>query len=258
MLTTEIGKLLMFGDSITEFSFDQHDGREFSLGAALQNRYLRRLQVLHRGFSGYTSRQGVGLAKGILECEHDRRPPAQQIKLAYVFFGTNDARLQGTNPSNNQHVDVEKYVSNMMEIVQEFKKRDIPLIVVLPTFHDQQMWSETHPEDLKTGDYRTSELNKMYGEELAKACALVDTPVISLMDAMTKYAADEGLSGVSEGHYNDFLVDGIHFTGLGYQVFYEALVKAIGEAFPALEHMNIPAQFPFRRDIKFESLDDLL
>lgn len=257
MLTTEIGKLLMFGDSITEFAFDQHDGTDFSLGAALQNRYLRRLQVLHRGFSGYTSKQGVELAKGILSCEHDKRPEAQRIKLAYVFFGTNDARLKGENPTNNQHIDIDQYVSNMMEIVKEFKTRSIPLIVVLPTFHDQEMWNETHPDDLITGDYRTTELNKGYGDKLASACAAEDTPVLNLMDAMTQYATEYKLTNVMDGKYGDFLIDGVHFTGLGYQVFYQGLVKVISKRLAHLEHMKIPAQFPFRRDIEFESLNDL-
>lgn len=270
----------MFGDSITEFAFDQQavegagsgeGAYQFALGAALQNRYARRLQVLHRGFSGYTSRQGVSLARGILACEHDGKPEMQRVRLAYVFFGTNDARRRGTSPENNQHVPLDQYVANMMAIVDEFETRQIPLVVVLPTFHDQRMWSETHPEDLKTGDFRSTELNRAYGRELAKACAKKGVPVVDLMGEMARHA--EGVLDAKEADQTTaqtedlatpvipdcslYLRDGVHFTGLGYHVFYDALVRTIAQSFPHLEHMSIPQQFPYRRDITFESLDEL-
>ena len=53
-------KFLLFGDSITEFAFNTRpteDGKDqYALGAALVNEYTRKMDILQRGFKGYTSR----------------------------------------------------------------------------------------------------------------------------------------------------------------------------------------------------------
>lgn len=237
----------MFGDSITEFAFEPE---RFSLGAALQNRYVRRLQILHRGFSGYTSIQAIHLAREILAVEHDSKPPKQQIKLAYVFFGTNDARLKGTSKDNNQHVPLEDYIKNMSHIIELFKKREIPLIVVLPGLHDQAMWESSRPGDLATGDYRNNDTNRKYGQALASKCDQLGVPYLDMLSIM-ETELQKGRSS------EDLLLDGVHYTGLTYRLFYEKLVSIIDDRFPTLHNMAIPQQFPYRRDITFESLSDL-
>lgn len=51
-------QFLLLGDSITQQSFGQDRG--FAFGAALSDAYVRRLDVVNRGLSGYV-RQSVEL-----------------------------------------------------------------------------------------------------------------------------------------------------------------------------------------------------
>lgn len=253
MSSSDIGKFLIFGDSITEFCFDQQpedsDKLQFALGPALQNRYRRRLEILHRGFSGYTSREAPKLARLIFKHDHDNKPESQQIKLAYIFFGTNDACHKGTNPANNQHVPIEQYIQNMTETIQLFKDRNIPTVIVTPGFHDQKMWDRRCPEDLKTGDFRHTETNRQYASALVDKCKELNVPTLNLWEEMNAHFVKTG--------QGSFLTDGIHYNGLGYKIFYDNLIKIISTNFPHLEPMAMPVQFPFRRDIKLESLTDM-
>ncbi|TID24582.1 hypothetical protein CANINC_003054 [Pichia inconspicua] len=249
----DYNKFLMFGDSITEFSFDQFPNSSnkihFSLGAAIQNAYVRKLQVLQRGFSGYTSREAVPLIKSILKHEHDEVTDSQKIKLAYVFFGTNDARLKGTGV-NNQHVPIDTYVANMKLIVQEFKKRNIPLVVITPGLHDQKLWDKTHPEDLITGDYRSNKVNKEYQDALKYS--IHDTPILCLYDEMRDW-----LSKHSNFEADELLCDGIHFTGTGYKIVFDALLQIINENFPEVSPQNMEYRFPLHATLDEHTFDHI-
>lgn len=244
---TDYNTFLLLGDSITEFAFDQYpapgDRVQFSLGAALQNAYVRRLQVLQRGFSGYTTRDGVLLARSILQTEHDEVPDTKKIKLAYVFFGTNDARRKGTSPANNEHLPLDKFLQNMEKIIDEFKRRDIPLIVITPGVHDQQLWDKTHPNDLLTGDFRDNETNKLFQDAVKDKFGGI-VPVLPLMDETLAWIEKHGSEKAKKGDYSEILSDGIHFTGLGYQILYDALIKLIEKHYNHLSPEKIPYKFP--------------
>lgn len=250
---------LMFGDSITEFSFNQTPGPgpeiQFALGPALQNAYARKLQILHRGFSGYTSRDAVSLVKLILKSEFDQMPETKKIKLAYVFFGTNDARAKGKSSENNAHIPLDKYLSNMKEVVEEFKKRNIPLIVVTPGYHDQIMWDKTHPEDLITGDLRSNEINKMYQDIIKDN--IKDTPVLCLYDEMTQWIETSNSQKAKSGDYSELLSDGIHFSGTGYKILYDGLIRLIKENFEHLSPEYMPYRFPHYTELGDETFVDI-
>ncbi|KAF6007292.1 hypothetical protein HII13_004604 [Brettanomyces bruxellensis] len=237
-------RFLMFGDSITEFAFNEYpptyeDEPQFTLGAGLSNAYTRKLEVVQRGFSGYTSRDAAKLIGPILKYEHDLRSANEKIVLAYAFFGTNDARLQGTNPENNQHIDIDEYVANMMKVVAEFKKRDIPVIVVTPGLHDQELWAKVYPEDMETGDYRSSAINKQYADAMAEKCRAEDIPVVHLYNSMKQF-----LDAHPQLSTSDLLVDGIHLKGKGYKILYDAMMKIIKARYPSLDPTNMKQRFP--------------
>lgn len=253
-------KFLMFGDSITELAFDQLPGPsndvQFCLGAALQNDYARRLQILHRGFSGYTSREGIPLIKSILKHEHDLLPESQKIKIAYVFFGTNDSRHKGKSSENNVHIPIDKYLSNMKEIVQEFKDRNIPVIIVTPGLHDQKQWDKTHPQDLITGDFRDNKTNKRYQDILKQN--INDIPILCLYDEMLTWVEKYGSIKAKNGDYSEILSDGIHFSGIGYKIFYDGIMKLIDNHYKHLSPQYISYKFPYYAELKedtFSSID---
>ncbi|QPG74476.1 hypothetical protein FOA43_001806 [Brettanomyces nanus] len=234
----------MFGDSITEFAFNElppafGKNVQFTLGAALSNAYTRKLQVVQRGFSGYTSKHAIRLVDSMLRFEHDQRPDAEKVRIAFVFFGTNDARAKGTNPENTQHVDIDDYVSNMKNITRKFQKRKIPLVVITPGLHNQKMWDEVYPEDLQTGDYRSCQLNLEYSDAVAKECLQMGVPVVHLYSAMSKYLSEH--TGETS---KDLLADGIHMSGMGYRIIYDELMRQIHQNFPEVYPDNIATKFP--------------
>ncbi|GMG36282.1 unnamed protein product [Ambrosiozyma monospora] len=248
----QFNKFLLFGDSITEFTFNQfplnNKGEPpkepiFTLGSALSNAYTRKLQVVQRGFGGYNSVHGKKLLPKILEQEHDNVQDGEKIKLAYIFFGSNDSRLSGSNKDNNQHVPLDQYVANIKSNVEECTKRGIKVIVITPAIHSQTAWNVKHPEDLQTGDYRSTELFGQYAQALVKLGSEVGVPVVNLNEIFVK-------SGKSE---DELLIDGLHLNGAGYQLFYDALMDTIKTNWPELHPDNLPFKFPYFADLTYET-----
>ncbi|KAH3660361.1 hypothetical protein OGAPHI_006947 [Ogataea philodendri] len=243
------GKFLLFGDSITEFAFKQYiepktDLLQFSLGAALSNDYRRKFQIVQRGFRGYNSEQALHLLPKILQYEHDTKPEAEQVKLAWLFFGTNDSRLPG---DHRQHVPLQRYSQNIATLLSQFKERGIPVITIKPSIHDEFAWDKTHPEDLKTGARRSSEIQKQYGDAIDEVCKEYNSPTLDLHAAFVK-------SGLTS---TELLSDGVHFTGKGYEIFYDELMQIIKRDFPHLHPENIEEKFPMSDEVTIEILEAL-
>lgn len=241
---TDHNKFLMFGDSITEYAFNQFpqgcEQPQYALGAALQQAYVRKLQVVQRGFSGYTSRDALPLAKSILKAEHDDVPESQKIKIAYCFFGTNDARLRGTSDCNAESIPLDLFLENMKKTVEEFRARNIPLIVITPGLHDSKLWDNTHPEDLKTGDYRTNERNKLYQDKLREA--IPEIPMVMLYDVMAEWMGTNSKLGWDD--LSELLYDGIHLSGEGYRLLFNELMSTIRNYYPEVHPDNLEFKFP--------------
>ncbi|KAG9320543.1 hypothetical protein KVV02_002751 [Mortierella alpina] len=127
------GSFLLFGDSITQYSFDV---AERGFGAQLAHLFQRRLDVINRGFSGYTTEQAIHLLPQFLprcsqqhQLQNNGSQPQQQhqqqqeesqsslgkskIEFLTLFFGANDACLA----SSPQHVDLERYERNLRALV---------------------------------------------------------------------------------------------------------------------------------------------
>jgi len=98
-------KFLLFGDSITQGGCDQSG---FAFAAALQHDYARRLDVVNRGFSGYNTANAVVILPSIIQ-----PPTNSNIRLITVFFGANDAVIEGFP----QHVPFEEYCRNLKQIL---------------------------------------------------------------------------------------------------------------------------------------------
>jgi lysophospholipase L1-like esterase len=118
---------VLFGDSITQ--------RGFGAGgwaAALADAYARRVDVVNRGYSGYTTRGALALLDAVFpavsggggggcagvdgacaapgaafSAAHAAVPPPPPPQLVTLFFGANDAALPDRT-SAKQHVPVEE------------------------------------------------------------------------------------------------------------------------------------------------------
>ncbi|AEY95719.1 FACR201Cp [Eremothecium gossypii FDAG1] len=225
-------KFLMFGDSITEFAFNTRispeSGRdEFCVGAALTNAYTRKLQVIQRGFSGYNSRWALKLLPQILATERD-------IVIAYVFFGTNDAAMDSV-----QTVPLVEYVRNMTEMVQMLHAANIKVVLVGPALHDAHKWLRDESGSVTPGS-RNNANNKLYSDALAGVAREQRTGFVDLHRAFSEAGGER---------WSDLLVDGIHYSGRGYEVFYKELMAVIDRTFPELSPDNVPFRFPNWRDV---------
>ncbi|SCV04977.1 LANO_0G15786g1_1 [Lachancea nothofagi CBS 11611] len=239
-------KFVLFGDSITEFVFntrmEEGKGDQFSMGAALCNTYARKLDIVHRGFSGYNSRWALKLLPHILENEG-----SDDIAMCMVFFGSNDAASAG-----DQQVELPEFTENTKKLVHMLKAKGIKAILVGPALHDREHWAASRPVDAaKDGIFRCNENNKRYSNAVQQVAKKAGVPFVDLMSAFASYG---------DNTWQELLCDGLHFTGKGYEVFYHALVEKIRQAYPELAPENVVYKLPNWRDLQSDGskLDEYL
>ena len=173
-------QIILFGDSITQQSENQERG--FGFAPALRDDYIRRLDVVNRGFSGYTSQ----LALQVLPHFMPDRSQAH-VRMMTVFFGANDA----TVPGNAQHVPLVDYTACLKAIVQHHvvTAQGSRIILITPAPVDEY---QLEPNDLATGYnglQRTAENTKRYAE----ACREMGKDlVVPVVDIWTLFAEAAG------------------------------------------------------------------
>ncbi|KAK9453580.1 SGNH hydrolase [Dipodascopsis uninucleata] len=224
-----LDKIILFGDSITRRSFNQEFG--FNLAPALQNDYSNKLDVVVRGFGGYTTEMAKLFFESIIETETHN---GGKIRLMVIFFGTNDA-------AESLGVSAERYAFNLKEIVNRAQSEDIRVIIVGPTLHQRS----------GSNDDRSSERNMQYSRT---AQALSQSLGVPFVDLWTKFADHIGYDrseniypgeiGSSHSNLTALFVDGIHFTGLAYKLLYEELKRTIRAEYPELDSDTIPYMYP--------------
>ncbi|KAJ7414444.1 isoamyl acetate-hydrolyzing esterase 1 [Willisornis vidua] len=136
-------RVLLFGDSITEYSFQEN-----GWGANLADRLVRKCDVLNRGISGYNTRW----AKLILPRLITESTNAESIVAITIFFGANDSALKELNPK--QHVPLEEYASNLKSMIQYLKSVDITedrIILITPPPLQESAWEKACLAKVATG-----------------------------------------------------------------------------------------------------------
>lgn len=93
--------IVLFGDSITQRGYQNVMNGWVS---GLANEYIRKMDVVNRGFSGYNTRNCLPLFPRVLSAFE-----SDSIELITVFLGANDAAL----PDFAQHVPLDEYVRNL-------------------------------------------------------------------------------------------------------------------------------------------------
>ncbi|KAI1298187.1 hypothetical protein EDD11_006869 [Mortierella claussenii] len=248
---TSFDQFLLFGDSITQYSFDVN---ERGFGAQLAHLFQRRLDLINRGFSGYTSEQAIHLLPQFLphaqDCQQEQqdiqssvssssltsqpalRPPPK-IQFLSIFFGANDACI---HPSP-QHVDLSRYEHNMRSLIDMVHHPDSPtyspgtrVIVICPPPIDEAQWAIRRKERGMAMD-RNKDVTRQYSEK----CRTV------AQEYQSKYARQQDQSSDNHHHYHqidvidtwtlmmdqmqngqrtldDYLKDGLHLASAGNDV----------------------------------------
>ena len=219
-------RIVLFGDSITQQSFTPE---LLGFGTRLSNDYARRMDVINRGFSGYTTNQALKLLPRIFPCRRDN------VKLITVFFGANDSAL----PGEPQHVAIIRFKDNVKSILTSEQLRGKVLVMTAPPL-------DNYGHDPVFGTTRTAEHTKLYRDATLELCAELKVPCVDVwlhMMNQVGWEKSEHLPGSLNRPQHEQLSacfhDGLHPTKFGYEMIYNALVNGIQEHFPQLMPQEI-------------------
>lgn len=225
-------KFLLFGDSITQYAFNTKlvagDGNyHFTLGPALCDIYTRKLDIVQRGYAGYNTRWALKILPQVLKNESN-------IVIGTIFFGSNDAVSRGP-----QHIPLAEFEANTKELVSMMKSKGIKPILVGPALPDQDAWGKHMPEAVENNYIRDIEGFKTYSNALDTIAQEENIPFVNLHQAFIEKGGK---------NWKALLCDGLHFSGAGYQIFYDELLKAIEISYPEYSHDRLPMKYPPWRD----------
>lgn len=231
-----VDKILLFGDSITEQSYNQEYG--FNLAPALQHEYFRKLQVVARGYGGYNTEHARYILNPTLDAE---AAGGSKIRLLVVFFGTNDSAQ-----NSHQHIPLGRYAENVHLLATEAMRRKVPIILVGPALVDEH----------KTDGDRATMTNLAYSNAVGKIARELKVPFIDLWHAfLQSKGLKEGdpipgkLGEKTDQNLDDLLTDGVHFSGKGYRIWYDLLRETIRTEYPELRTENLATILPHISDV---------
>ncbi|PNS17464.1 GDSL esterase/lipase [Sphaceloma murrayae] len=248
-------QIVLFGDSITQFSGDQNNG--FAFKAAMENAYIRKLDVVNRGFSGYNTSLALRILPQVIPPPSPDQP---RIRLFVVFLGANDARLPGTPPID-QCVSLNDFKANMRRIIDHpsVVSHRPEFLLVTPPPIDERLCEATDREKGFSVSRRSAAHTAAYAQVVRDLGEEYKIPVV---DIWTAFLQEAGLAGSWDGktdlpgskaldineNLRELLNDGLHFTGRAYKVMYEQFMKVIAEELPHLRPEKIRMVFPDWKD----------
>lgn len=270
-------KFILFGDSITERSFNQYpiqdfiaDGfdkfvdsesklkeikdnlntPEFSFGAGLSFSYVRRLDVVNRGFSGYNSGHMKAMIDKLLYLDHDSQPEGSKCVMATLFLGTNDAAT-----AKPDMIEYDEYVENMKYIIEKITDKGIKLIIIGPAHHAAHLWEPLNQDEvLDLNLTRSNERNLQYSNGLEKLCKSLNLPFVNLYEKFDNYKSNH-----KDLNSDDLFLDGIHLNGRGQKIVYDSIVESIKQNYPDLHFQNekLKMRLPDWNKITIEDIEKL-
>ncbi|KAI8831986.1 SGNH hydrolase-type esterase domain-containing protein [Chytriomyces cf. hyalinus JEL632] len=258
MHNLSLDQLVLFGDSITQHSFNPVIQ---GWGAILADAYMRRLDVVNRGFSGYNTEWCkhvlADTLASTLPAPGTSRTP--QIKVMTLFLGANDAVLPEKN--QRQPVPIPQYKANLLEMLATVKSLspDTRVVIITPPPVDPLRWHEKCKLKGKEGD-REVGYTKLYrdaclevGIEAKKtwgsALQVVDIWEVFFGKGQTEYTMDD---------VADLLSDGLHLAARGNTLLAAALLKTIKESWPDLNPEIVKPRVTFNEQVDRTKLPDIL
>lgn len=230
---------LAFGDSITELAFAPNGWANL-----LAQRYVRRADVVNRGFSGYNTRWALCIADDVLDVLRRAHRP----QVVVLFFGANDASLADANM--RQHVPLDEYRANLDSLIAAARKAaPEALIAVLgpPPVHAEQRLAF---QRAKYGDRATGVLERTlasaqrYSAAASEAAAAAGVAWLDVCELFLRQGADA---------WPRLLTDGVHLSDAGNAVLSEALCQMLSSA--GLGPEDLAVCFPGHADVDAERPD---
>ncbi|KAI5961830.1 IAH1 [Candida pseudojiufengensis] len=255
-------KFILFGDSITQYSNEIVDN--FALQPSLQNLYIRKLDILNRGYSGYNSKHAKLILPKLLESEFNSTK--DNIKLMTIFFGTNDAF---ENINSIQPVSLEEYKNNIEFLVKTVIGYGIKVILIGPGLHDPKLAVKefTNSEKKNLGKDATTNKRLYQYSKAAKSVANdYDIPFIDLWEEFRKdggwtkeqiFEVSGDLNEWQVGNFEAYLNDGIHYTPKAYKILFNGILEAIKTKYPHLLPENLPTKLSDWKEINPDNLESI-
>lgn len=220
MIIVSRPKIILFGDSITQYGFTAANSSPGWVGL-LSNAYTRRADVFNRGFSGYNTRHAVDLLPTVFD------DTMNNALFVTVFFGANDASLPGDR-EHNQHVPIDEYETNLRTIVATVgnKLKQTPIVLISPPPLDEKAWENYCRGEFGDLSPRSNEQSKLYGERVKLVAKELSC---SLVDAFSLLGGNGDVSA-----YEKSLEDGLHLSAMGNKLLFDGLMDVIKRDLPDL------------------------
>jgi len=243
-----LDQFVLFGDSLTQGSNDQSMG--FAMASELQAVYMRRLDIINRGYSGYNTDHA-------LEAVENTIPTAAQASVRFltIWFGANDCNK---DLEWNQHVPLARFKKNLLSIIHHpLVTAHTPKIILLtpPPVEETVLTEQLRAEDSPEGIRKAKDAAE-YAEAVREVGKEAGVAVLDVWTDFMKAAGWEGGDAVLPGSIAlgkdpvlaGLLYDGLHLSDKGYRRVYNGLMKLIVETWPDQN----PARMPWARKVKWE------
>ncbi|KAF9920753.1 hypothetical protein FBU30_009307 [Linnemannia zychae] len=236
--------------------------------AQLSNVYQRRLDIINRGFSGYTTEQALYLLPQILPLATTVQPSDPKIQFITLFFGANDACL----PHSVQHVPLDRYAENLRTLLDMVHNSSSPtyspytkIIVICPPPVEEIAW-KAECDRFGTVMDHDSNLTKKYAEtclrvatEYAAESASrtgVDSAAntangvrLHEIDVIDTWSIMMDLVESGERNLSDFLRDGVHLAAEGNNIIFQEIMNIIRTKYPEWNPDKMPMNGPWWRKL---------
>ncbi|KAK6461331.1 SGNH hydrolase-type esterase domain-containing protein [Scheffersomyces coipomensis] len=260
-----LDKFILFGDSITQFSSDVSEG--FALQPQLQHLYVRKLDVINRGYSGYNSEQARLILPKILNAELNKEK--SNVKLITIFFGTNDSVQFDDEFNDIQAVPIDRYKDNLDFLINLSLEANIKPIIIGTGLHDSKLAKEFFESGgrIMSKDPLSNSRNHEYSKAAEEIANKNKVAFVNLFEDFAKYGnlsiekLYNSYSYTPDKEYTsakEFVKDGLHFTPIGYKVLYESVVKAINNTYPELNADALPLSLSDWKDLDPKNLESTI
>ncbi|CAL8105353.1 unnamed protein product [Calicophoron daubneyi] len=213
-----IPKVIFLGDSITQLGWS-YDGGWLSI---LASNFVRKLDVIGRGFSGYNTR----MCKPLVPLLFPNSASVENCRMLSIFFGANDASIA------EQHVPVEEFKTNLQWMIQYFQGLGLPtkslMIISLPPVDEARYGGRQIAEGLPVS--RLLKNCVIYANAAKEVAGAAKVTFVNIFEAM-----------VAQKNWNELLVDGLHFSRKGSEFTADILTNILTDKLPAdCERMFFP------------------
>ncbi|KAI3835889.1 hypothetical protein MKX03_035155 [Papaver bracteatum] len=215
-------QFVLFGSSIVQLSY-----RNGGWGAVLADIYLRKADILLRGYNGWNSRRALEVVNQVFPKDATVQP-----SLVIVYFGGNDS--VAPHPTRlGPHVPLSEYIENMRKIAIHLKSmsEETRIIYLSPPPMNDEKYRE-----LKSEQIRTNENCQIYSEACKSLCKEMGLKFVDLWTAVQK---------MDDWRNTSFTDDGVHLSSEGSKVVVEEILKVLKEADwkPSLYPKSLTTEF---------------